>query len=472
MPARGGVLRTLLADDIDSLDPHRAARPSSWFVARALHRGLLAYPNAAFPAGARPVPDLATALPSIDAGGRTYTFTLRDGVRFASAPLRARDVRASLLRVRASGAGIAPFLQPVERIDTPDERTIVITLSRALGDLPWILAHPQAAIVPADTRPAGTVDPSRIDGLGPYRVARYEPERRVHLERNDLWNPSTDPVRAANLDRLELSVGIDPSEAARAVASGNADLILDDGPPDIAPAPPMPTGTMRVLHVAGGCVRAMFVNPTLMRRATQRRAAAAIARTAVVPDHAARATGLLPPTVFGHATPVDVIIPPSARATLRDGVALTIGDTPRDRGEATALRAAFARAGVRLSVRRVTPALLPAAHARAQAGLITWCADWPGLAGRNVIGTLLGIEAASPAPVRADLGPALSNAAATRGSAALSRWATVDARATALGVIVPLWWPSAVVVGSSRVRGLGGAPMFPRGDPANMWLHP
>ncbi|MCA1830944.1 MAG: ABC transporter substrate-binding protein, partial [Actinobacteria bacterium] len=109
-PHRGGTLRVLLTDDVDSLDPHRAARPSSWFFVRALHRGLLGFPDEPFPAGARPVPDLADGMPTVDLGGRRYTFHLRaarfsDGTTITSA-----DVMSSLARALRIDRGDARYL--------------------------------------------------------------------------------------------------------------------------------------------------------------------------------------------------------------------------------------------------------------------------------------------------------------------------------------------------------------------------
>src|SRR5258708_18787572 len=118
-PVRGGTLRITLADDVDSLDPSRAARRSAWFFARAMYRGLLAFPDLPAPKGNDPVPDLADGLPDVSANGRTYTFHLRGGIRFgapASRPIRAADVRASIQRVITTGVGIAPFLSDVASI--------------------------------------------------------------------------------------------------------------------------------------------------------------------------------------------------------------------------------------------------------------------------------------------------------------------------------------------------------------------
>ncbi|TML76700.1 MAG: hypothetical protein E6G04_10325 [Actinobacteria bacterium] len=136
-PIKGGTLRVLLDDDVDSLDPSRASRPSAWFFVRALYRGLLAFPDVPAPDGGNPVPDLASAMPSVSPDGLTYRFHLRGGIKFgapASRPIRASDVRASIQRVISSGLGIAPFLSSITSITAPDDASLVISLSRVTPD--------------------------------------------------------------------------------------------------------------------------------------------------------------------------------------------------------------------------------------------------------------------------------------------------------------------------------------------------
>src|ERR1041384_5247437 len=65
---RGGTLRVALAEDVDSLDPNRAAQPSSWFFVRAMHRGLYAFADTTDAGGSTPVPDLASSFSGTIAG--------------------------------------------------------------------------------------------------------------------------------------------------------------------------------------------------------------------------------------------------------------------------------------------------------------------------------------------------------------------------------------------------------------------
>jgi hypothetical protein len=153
---------------------------------------------------------------------------------------------------------------------------------------------------------------------------------------------------------------------------------------------------------------------------------------------------------------------------------LVVGASPRDRAEAGILRAVLARAGIAL-----TPVFVPAAvlypsfyeqpSARVPMGIATWCADWPGLAGRDVLGTI-----ASPtgyAHLRAVAAArVLARAELATSDGATQAWAAADAAVVASGALVPLLWTADDFSLSQRVQGVSVSPMWPHGDPTAMWL--
>lgn len=476
---RGGTLRVLLAGDVDSLDPHGAARPSSWFFARALHRGLFAFPDEPVPDGARPVPDLAERVPP---AGRTLTVRLRADARFADGRrVTPGDVVASLQRLKRTGRGIARALRDVRAGALPDRR---VRFTGGGADLPWILAHPQAAILPAVTPAWGRVRPQQVTGAGPYRVASYALERRIVLERNDAWRAEDDPVRPANVDRLDVRIGLSPRAMIAAVRAGRADLIADPGPPDLA-RPAIPPGRSSV--VSAGCLRSLFLNVDVAPFGNRdaRRAVAAAVRRARIPGVGSispQALRILPPTVTGHRgeAVIEESVQGARRALRRAGrprgftTTLVVADAARDRAEARAIRDALARARIRVRIRTVHPANLHPDHyenpgARTPMGVATWCADWPGLAGRSMLRPL----AASNAPrttrysgMRSERVDDLLN----RAGGSAGRWAAADRAVTASAAIVPLVWVNEVSLLGEQVRGFGASPMFPRGDPTALWL--
>lgn len=513
-PRRGGTLRALLTEDVD-LDPQRADRPEAWFFARALHRGLMAFPNEPFPAGARPVPDLAEGPPRVSADGLTYRFRLRAGVRFgppASRRVTARDVRAGIERLLRAGAGIARFLRDVRGADrilegrrtprlagvaTPNSRTVVIRLERRASDLLWMLAHPQASAVPYALAGRTRIAAAEISGAGPYRIASYLPERRIVLERNPAWSASSDPVRGAHVDRIDVSIGVSPRAADRRVSRGDADLALDAPPARGTPGD-------GILSAPGGCLRYLWIN-TRVEPFDDRRVrdvvATALAHDPVLPAverglprgaQAYPADGILPPTVFGGrgADAAVAKMPLPVSRLLRSlglprgfATTLVVGDADEDRREAAVIRRELRRARIRVAVRRVPvasvyPDYYERPRARVPMGLATWCADWPGLGGRSVLGALLDERTVSDggttvySQVRSRALDRRIDAAlrASDEESATRLWRRADDASLGLSAVVPIAWTDEAVRVSGRVRGLFVHPLLARGDPANAWL--
>jgi DNA-binding SARP family transcriptional activator len=100
---RGGTLRLLHTRPI-TLDPALQLDVLPLQSDRLTHSGLVAYNHVSGPAGTQLVPDLAISLPTPTAGGTTYTFRLRTGLRYSDGrALRASDFRRAIERVLALG---------------------------------------------------------------------------------------------------------------------------------------------------------------------------------------------------------------------------------------------------------------------------------------------------------------------------------------------------------------------------------
>ena len=102
------------------------------------------------------MPDLAEAIPTPSDGGRTYTFTVRDGVRFSTGrPVRPSDIKRGIERSLNAEQAAFGLLDGIESIAADDaNRTIVIRLRRPDPDFPYRLALPFASAVPPGTRGA------------------------------------------------------------------------------------------------------------------------------------------------------------------------------------------------------------------------------------------------------------------------------------------------------------------------------
>ena len=102
-PVKGGTLHIVDGDDVDFLDTADSYSPVSWALERAYARTLYAYQSSTDPSKAgTPAPDLAAAPPKVTGNGTIYTFTLRQGVKWAppvNRALKAQDFVYGLTRM-------------------------------------------------------------------------------------------------------------------------------------------------------------------------------------------------------------------------------------------------------------------------------------------------------------------------------------------------------------------------------------
>jgi YVTN family beta-propeller protein len=239
---QGGTLRVLEAVDHPpepAPDPALTYGLESWGLMVNVYDGLLGYKRVAGTAGTTILPDLARSLPTITNGGRTYRFELRR-IRYSDGnPVRASDVRHSferVLRLQSPGAGYYAGIRGAdgcsprrcdlgEGIVTDDARgTVVFHLTRADPDFTAKLSLSFAWILPASVGngPAGP----RAPGTGPYRIASYEPGKRIVLVRNPrfrVWAPEVQP--RGNPDRIEVMDVDTTTDALKRLSSFRPDVV-------------------------------------------------------------------------------------------------------------------------------------------------------------------------------------------------------------------------------------------------------
>ena len=104
---RGGTLRVNLSEtDFEFLDPALAYDSAGWTVLFATNMTLLNYPDKPAPVGNRLTPEAAAAFPTVSRDGKTYTFTVRSGIKFSdgsalTAASFKRAIEAQPTRTRA-----------------------------------------------------------------------------------------------------------------------------------------------------------------------------------------------------------------------------------------------------------------------------------------------------------------------------------------------------------------------------------
>jgi peptide/nickel transport system substrate-binding protein len=134
--------------------------------------------------------DLCTAIPAPTDDGKTYAFTIRDGVKFTDgSALTAADVAASWQEIVHPRPGVTSARQAnfamVDTVEAPDAKTIVFRLKYATTAFLPALADPFAFIYP---KAILDKDPhwfeKNVMGSGPFKFAGMEIGQSIKGERN------------------------------------------------------------------------------------------------------------------------------------------------------------------------------------------------------------------------------------------------------------------------------------------------
>ena len=235
------TLKVIPSADLSELDPTRGANLVSRIYAQMVFDTLFALDHDLTP---RPMMvDHETVSPD----GLVYTFTLRSGLRFQDgSPVTTRDVVASLDRWMG-GTSIGGQLKArTASMAVVDDLTFTLTLRQRFGLVEFMLAGPGAPIAAimreADAKRDANVPLTAPIGSGPFR---YLPDERVSghravFARNPDYASRSEPTdglagaRTVKVDRVEWTVVPDPTTAANALVTGEADF-WEAVTPDLAP---------------------------------------------------------------------------------------------------------------------------------------------------------------------------------------------------------------------------------------------
>lgn len=156
--------------------------------------------------------------------GLTYTITLKDGVSFHSGKaLTSADVKASIEAVTAEDSQSArkSAFQVISSIETPDDATVVFTLSQRSISFLYNLSY--VWIVNADATDLETTE----DGTGPYTLDEWKKGSTLTLDRwDDYWGD------AAKNAEVVYTYFTDATAENNALLTGEIDLITSVQSPD------------------------------------------------------------------------------------------------------------------------------------------------------------------------------------------------------------------------------------------------
>jgi peptide/nickel transport system substrate-binding protein len=248
-----------------TLDPASGCGTTDLAIIGNLYTRLTQYGTAAGPSGTKRFdpgniePYLATWKTS--GAGKTYTFTLKDGLKFPSGqPLDSAAVKYSIERVeKINGCGLFFVIDGIpgliKSIATPDATTVVFHLSRADANFPQAMAQPAAGIVDKSVVDAhGGVTKNKPNqylashdaGAGPFLLGNYEPNKAAVMTPNPDYSATpavaskqltinfvnSDPtlLLQARSGTVDLTIGLTKQSANSLKGNNNVTLVADTSP--------------------------------------------------------------------------------------------------------------------------------------------------------------------------------------------------------------------------------------------------
>ncbi|MGW3819840.1 ABC transporter substrate-binding protein [Streptomyces sp. NPDC005046] len=168
-----------MSDDVLATDPASGYDPGSWLLFNNVFQSLLSFPKG----GTEPEPEAAKECAFTDAGTTVYTCTLQDGLKFSNGDaLTSADVKYSFDRMLKinDGAGPAIMFPMLDKVKTPDARTVVFHLKYADATFPSKIASGAGSIV--DHRQYATNglrEDNEAVGSGPYKLDSFSDDKAV-----------------------------------------------------------------------------------------------------------------------------------------------------------------------------------------------------------------------------------------------------------------------------------------------------
>lgn len=240
----GGTINVYMQSDLTHMDPGQIYVSDAGQFSNLIHRGLTDYQEDD-KGNLTVVGDVATDSGTTTDGGKTWKYTLKDGIKDEDGnAITSADVRHSIERLYSKVIFDGPtFVQtwlsgsdyrkalpdgpykgkhlPDSVLETPDAKTVIFKFDTPRPDLPQALAMAGYALVPEkdDTKEKYDKAPK---ALGPYKIAEYKSGKSLKLVKNDQWDPKTDSVRHQYADGFNFSLTIDG-------ASQTKRLIADQG---------------------------------------------------------------------------------------------------------------------------------------------------------------------------------------------------------------------------------------------------
>lgn len=222
-PRRGGILMTASAGDPPSLDIHQESTYMTQLPLGGAYSTIIQFDPMD---DTKIIPDLAEKW-DVSADGAIYTFYLRKDVKWHDGkPFTATDAKFSIDRMRDPSKGtLGPrkgWFEPVSKVETPDDYTVKVTLSRPYATLLSALATGMSPIVARHfVEEKGDLKKDAL-GTGPFKFKEYKRGVATELERFPDYFVKDRPY----LDGVKTYVIKEPANRFAALRTGRVHLLM------------------------------------------------------------------------------------------------------------------------------------------------------------------------------------------------------------------------------------------------------
>ncbi|MEU9285263.1 ABC transporter substrate-binding protein [Streptomyces sp. NPDC048275] len=242
----GGTVQVYEEDDFSHQDPGQIYVSDAGLLAKLIFRGLTTYKED--DKGALTVVgDLATDPGKMSDAGKTWTYTLKSGIKDETGHvIDSADIRHTFERLYdpfitdgpsyiqqwLSGTGTTyrdayegPFKGkhlPDTVLETPDDSTIVFHFTEPQPDLPQALAMAGYSAVPKATDTKAKYDTKPV-AVGPYKISEFKAGKSVKLVKNTNWDPATDAMRHQYVDGFDIEINHDDEDQTKTILADRGD---------------------------------------------------------------------------------------------------------------------------------------------------------------------------------------------------------------------------------------------------------
>lgn len=241
---KGGILTVSYSTAPSDMDPSAQFYQDSGAIMRRLtQRSLTSF--VAREGKQVLVPDLATDLGKVSADGLTWTFTIKDGIKYSDGtPVTAKDIAYAVKRSFAftdtgptyqvdflkggkDAAGEQAYKGPWESgetfagVDAPDDKTVVFNLAKRWETLPYFASFTQTSPIQKAKETKNRDYGNKAPGTGPYKIKSFTQGSELVLEKNTNWDPATDASRTQYLDGYVFKFGQDSVKVQQGILASN-----------------------------------------------------------------------------------------------------------------------------------------------------------------------------------------------------------------------------------------------------------